>query len=64
MTPILNVRALKCYRCGHVWLSKKYLEDGKTKPIACAKCKSAYWNLEAEPVNKKKGRGKGKKDKK
>ena len=44
MTPILNVKAFKCNACGWVWISRQYLKDGKTKPIACAKCKSAYWN--------------------
>jgi transcription elongation factor Elf1 len=46
MTPLINVKAFKCLKCGHVWLSKKFMEDGKTKPIACAKCKSAYWDRE------------------
>jgi len=44
MTPTINIKAFKCNRCQHVWLSKKYLEDGKTKPIACAKCKSPYYD--------------------
>ena len=29
----------ECLRCGHNWLSKK-----PGIPIACAGCKSAYWN--------------------
>jgi len=44
MTPLINVKAFKCNRCQHVWLSKKYLEDGKTRPIACARCKSPYYD--------------------
>ena len=46
MSPTINVKAFKCNACGHVWISRQYLKDGKTKPIACAKCKSAYWNRE------------------
>ena len=32
----------KCDVCGHIWISR----DRETKylPIACAKCKSPYWN--------------------
>jgi hypothetical protein len=52
MTPIQNVKAFKCNKCGHIWLSKKYLEDGKTRPVACAKCKSPYWDRE-QVKNKK-----------
>jgi len=31
----------KCERCGHVWLPRQ----PQKKPIACAKCKSAYWSI-------------------
>jgi len=51
VSPIVNIKAFKCLKCGHVWLSKKYLEDGKTKPIACAKCKSPYYD---RPIIEKK----------
>ena len=56
MTPIINVKAFKCNACGWLWISRKYLEDGKTKPIACAKCKSAYWDREQQPQTKRKKR--------
>lgn len=39
----VTVKACKCERCGHVWLPRKTMT--KTKPVACAKCKSAYWNI-------------------
>lgn len=34
------MKVCKCNRCGHVWLP----QNGNIKPIACAKCKSSYWN--------------------
>ena len=37
--PKISVDAWKCLRCGYIWLPR-----GKDKPIACAKCKSAYWD--------------------
>lgn len=42
--PIIQVPAFLCVKCGYIWLSKQYLEDKKTIPLACAKCKSAYWD--------------------
>lgn len=52
MTPTVNIKAFKCNKCGHIWLSKQFLKDGKTIPIACAKCKSAYWNRAASENTK------------
>jgi DNA-directed RNA polymerase subunit RPC12/RpoP len=46
MTPLINVKAFKCAKCGWIWLSRQYMEDQKSLPIACAKCKSPYWNRE------------------
>ena len=37
----VSVNACKCERCGHIWYSRKTT----TAPIACAKCRSAYWNI-------------------
>lgn len=55
MSPIINVKAFQCNRCGYIWLSRQYLEDKKTIPIACAKCKSPYYNREpTEKRHKKK----------
>lgn len=42
--PIIKVDAFKCNKCNYVWLSRQYLEDKKTIPIACSRCKSSYWN--------------------
>lgn len=33
----------KCERCGHEWISHKYRPENP--PVACAKCKSPYWNV-------------------
>jgi NAD-dependent SIR2 family protein deacetylase len=45
MSPIINVKGFKCNKCGWVWISRQYIEDDySTIPIACAKCKSSYWN--------------------
>lgn len=52
MTPNINVKAFKCAKCGHIWLSKQFLKDGKTRPIACAKCKSAYWDRSPIEIKK------------
>ena len=30
----------KCERCDHTWDA-----IGKAAPVACAKCKSRYWNI-------------------
>jgi hypothetical protein len=43
----LNVLECTCERCGNVWVTKPTLEKGKwvcIMPVACAQCKSAYWN--------------------
>ena len=40
---IVKVDGFKCERCGHVWISEKF--TAKNPPIACAKCKSPYWNI-------------------
>jgi hypothetical protein len=37
---IIKVNACKCEKCGHVWLP----HIRNSRPIACAKCKSVYWN--------------------
>lgn len=37
MTQVIN---LKCKRCGHPWVRRKF--DGL--PARCPKCKSPYWN--------------------
>jgi predicted Zn-ribbon and HTH transcriptional regulator len=46
VSPIINVEAFKCNKCGWVWISRPYLEDADRRsiPIACSKCKSAYWD--------------------
>jgi hypothetical protein len=50
----MSIRAVKidanectCERCEHVWVPKPVKEGGKwvtPAPIACACCKSPYWN--------------------
>jgi len=40
--PIVEVKAYKCSRCGHVWLPRKDWEG--ELPAVCPKCKSPYWN--------------------
>ena len=42
--PIIQINAFQCNKCGHIWISRAYLKDKKSLPIACAKCKSAYWD--------------------
>lgn len=44
---IIKVEALECNKCGYIWISRS-----KELPVACSKCKSAYWNR-GEPYNKK-----------
>ena len=39
---IIKVKGYKCDVCGHVWISRD--RETKQLPIACAKCKSPYWN--------------------
>lgn len=55
MSPVINVKALKCNKCGYVWLSHQFLKDG-IKPIACARCKSAYYDR--EPTSSSSGNNK------
>jgi len=51
-----------CERCGHVWIATpRQNASGKwvnLKPVACAKCKSAYWDRPrlVEQVQSKKKR--------
>lgn len=33
-------KLFECKRCGHKWMSRK------EHPILCAKCHSAYWDIE------------------
>jgi Zn-finger nucleic acid-binding protein len=64
MTPIIDVKAFRCSRCGHVWLPRDYSnkihnEEKIWLPVACAKCKSAYWDRDpatttATTIKKKK----------
>jgi hypothetical protein len=45
----LEVMECRCERCGHKWIpdlvrqwkGEKLIQE---VPVACAKCKSAYWN--------------------
>ena len=39
----VKVDAYKCERCGHIWLPRE--PNRNRKPILCAKCKSAYWDI-------------------
>ena len=52
--PTEMVEACRCTRCGHVWLPSP-LKTGP--PIACAKCKSPYWDV--EPGTNPRGRPEG-----
>ena len=38
--PRIKVEACKCNKCGHVWLPR----ESNPNPIACAGCKSPYWD--------------------
>jgi len=42
--PIVEVKAYKCAKCGHIWLPRKDWKD--ELPVVCPKCKSPYWNKE------------------
>jgi DNA-directed RNA polymerase subunit RPC12/RpoP len=48
---IVKVDAYKCERCGHIWLPRE--PNKNRKPILCAKCKSAYWDIPRPKVSKK-----------
>jgi predicted Zn-ribbon and HTH transcriptional regulator len=37
----IQVEALKCERCGHVWMPRNI----KAHPKVCPKCKSPYWDI-------------------
>lgn len=41
---IIQIRGFKCDVCGHEWISRKWNSSDNELPIACAKCKSPYWN--------------------
>lgn len=38
--PDVTIKARKCIRCSHIWVSRK-----STEPTVCPKCKSPYWNI-------------------
>lgn len=46
---LIKTEAFKCDRCGHIWISEKFTH--KQPPIACSKCKSAYWNRGSSQKN-------------
>jgi hypothetical protein len=50
-TVRIDANECHCERCGAVWIPKP-VQQGKTwitpTPIACAKCKSPYWNREKQ----------------
>jgi len=49
----MEVKKLKCLRCGYSWFPT-ISRDGKIKlPIACAnhKCRSIYWNKKKHLFN-------------
>ena len=60
MTAKVTVSALKCERCGHVWLPRT--ADGKknVRVKACAKCKSGVWDIKPVVKNVKKNKNKSK----
>jgi hypothetical protein len=45
---IINIKAFKCERCGHVWLPKENMDKldqlENFQPKVCPKCKTPYWN--------------------
>jgi DNA-directed RNA polymerase subunit RPC12/RpoP len=41
----IRVDAYKCERCGHIWLPSEITKQQNRKPVVCAKCKSAYWDI-------------------
>ena len=46
-TESAEVMECTCERCEHVWFAQIVRNHGKLiclMPIACSKCKSAYWN--------------------
>ena len=38
-------KTLNCNKCGHNWVSQKFLLKGEL-PQTCSKCKNYYWNEE------------------
>lgn len=53
MTPQITVKALRCERCGHIWLPRTPISNND-KVRACAKCKSIVWDIPIRDKNKKK----------
>jgi hypothetical protein len=51
---IINIKAFKCERCGHIWLPRDVLEKinklDEYLPKVCPKCKSPYWNIPRSKV--------------
>jgi predicted Zn-ribbon and HTH transcriptional regulator len=39
---LTSIEAFECDKCSYKWISHKYTH--KNPPVACAKCKSPYWN--------------------
>ena len=52
MTGLITVKALKCERCGHVWLPK---DPKHLSPQACGHCKSKSWNKPIDNKSQKHG---------
>lgn len=46
---ITPIKVFKCDLCDHVWLSRD--RHPNNPPIACARCKSHYWNRNALKQN-------------
>lgn len=53
MSPIVKIDAFKCNKCNHIWISHLESYNKDHPPIACASCKSAYWNKEPNKNVKK-----------
>ena len=51
---IIDIKAFQCNKCGHIWISQTEYYDAKNPPIACASCKSSYWNRDPNIHNKNK----------
>ena len=47
---IIKRDVFKCERCNYEWFSHKYTAENP--PIACAKCKSPYWNKPRQEAKK------------
>ena len=46
---LIPIKAFRCGRCGHVWLSAKNHDPGRP-PRCCAHCKSPYWRSKRQLV--------------